>query len=513
MELSRPATYVPMPVSDAVRAASGRAGAKAALIEGDRALTYTALVSRMERFTSAVTGGLGLGPGDNVGLLSPNCIEYFEAVLGLAGAGVATVHLSTKATSSEVALLCAHAEVRAVFVHESLIEVVRDAGLPDSVTTVVVGGDGYESWLAQGHVGAATRPVDEWETFCIFYTSGTTGAPKGVLVPHRSRMGNFFGMATEYGCFGPTDTALSVAPMCHGAGLAFALAPLVFGGSTRVHAKFDPELVVADLAEHDVTNVFVVPTHLHALLDLPPRLLAQRPRALRAIISNSAPLDHPLKERTIEHFGPGLLFECYGSTEASIVTNIRPEDQLRKPGSVGHPFVCTEVRLLDDAGVEVPTGSVGELHSRSPFLFNGYWKVPIEDTPGWREGWFSAGDLARRDDEGFISVVGRKDDSIITGGINVYPREIELALLAHPAVAEAAVYGVDDARWGQAVVASVQLHDGVETSPTDLIGHCKQRLSAYKIPKSVSFVAEMPRNATGKILRRELRARGLHREG
>jgi long-chain acyl-CoA synthetase len=504
---TRPASYVPTLVSDGVRSAAGRSPSKTAVIEGERVLPYRSLVERMDRFASGLSADLGLGPGDHAAILSPNCIEYLEAVLGCSEAGVTAVHLSAKATPAEVGALCAHAMVRTVFVHGSLVEIARAAELPADCRVVVLGGDAYEAWLASGQARRTVRQVEEWETFCIFYTSGTTGAPKGVLVPHRSRVGNFYGMASEYGAYGPTDQTLAVAPLCHGAGLAFAIAPLFFGGSTRLHRRFDPELLLRDLVEHPITSVFTVPTHFHGIFGLGSASPCGRPAALKAIISNSAPLDHRTKERIVERFGDDVLWECYGSTEASIVCNIRPEDQLRKPGSVGQPFVCTEVRLLDDAGDEVPDGTEGELFSRSPFLFNGYWGIPLDETPGWRDGWFSAGDRAVRDDEGYLSVLGRKDDCIISGGINVYPREVEGVLATFPGLREAAVYGVPDERWGQAVMAAVHLQEGSPTSEEDVIAHCRNLLSAYKVPKRVEFVDELPRNANGKIMRRELQAR------
>jgi long-chain acyl-CoA synthetase len=505
--VTRPASYVPTLVSDGVRAAAGRSPSKVAVIEGRRAVSYRSLVERMDRFAAGLSGDLGLVAGDHAAILSPNCVEYIEAVLGCSEAGVTAVHLSARATPAEVGTLCAHAEVRTVFVHGSLAEIARAAELPEDCRLVVLGDADYEAWLAAGQAHRTVRRVEEWETFCIFYTSGTTGAPKGVLVPHRSRTGNFYGMASEYGAFGPTDQTLAVAPLCHGAGLAFALAPLFFGGATRLHRRFDPEHLLRDLIDHPVTSVFTVPTHFHGLFALGGRAPSGRPAALKAIISNSAPLDHRTKERIVERFGDEVLFECYGSTEASIVCNLRPEDQLRKPGSVGQPFVCTEVRLLDDDGHEVHDGTEGELYSRSPFLFNGYWRVPLDETKGWRDGWFSAGDRAVRDDEGYLSVLGRKDDCIISGGINVYPREVEGVLTTFPGVREVAVYGVPDDRWGQAVMVAVQLQEGTTASEADVIAHCRNLLSAYKVPKRVDFVTELPRNANGKVMRRELQAR------
>jgi long-chain acyl-CoA synthetase len=212
-----------------------------------------------------------------------------------------------------------------------------------------------------------------------------------------------------------------------------------------------------------------------------------------------------MKERIVTHFGEGVLFEIYGSTEAGIVSSLHPADQLRKEKCVGVPFPCTTVRLLNADGHEVAPGEVGELFSRSPYLFNGYWQQPEETEACFRDGFFSAGDLARRDDEGYIYLVDRKRDMIVSGGVNIYPREIEEALARHPAVSEVAVFGVPDEYWGEAVRAAVVLRPDQTASEEALLEFCTQSLSRYKRPKAIDFLHSLPKNAAGKILRRDLR--------
>lgn len=497
-------TFQSMTVASGVRASALRTPNKTAVIDGDRCIAFNDLVERMDRLSSVVSGELGLGRGDHAAILSPNCIEYFEVVLGLAQIGVAAVHISGKASTNEIRFMCSDAQTRVLFVHESLRSLVDAIDLPSVERVVVLGSSDYEDWLAQGHRGAPKSDVAEWETFSIFYTSGTTGKPKAVLVPHRSRVLNFLGMAAEYGCYSPNDHSLAIAPMSHGAGLSFSLAPIFFGGTTTVHRAFDPEAVIAELATSRITNIFVVPTHMQAIFALPPERRGSRPPTLRRIISNAAPLPYKLKELIVEHFGPDVLFECYGSTEAGIVSNLAPEDQLRKPGSVGRPFPLTSVRILDEAGVDVAEGEVGELYSSSPALFNGYLHMPLATTPGLRDGWFSAGDLAKRDSEHYLYIVGRRDDKIITGGLNVYPREVEDALMSHPAVEEAAVFGLPDERWGEAVHAVVTLKDGKTVSTEALTEHCRSHLARYKVPKGITVLHQLPKNAAGKVVRREL---------
>ena len=391
-----------------------------------------------------------------------------------------------------------------IFAHPDLAETAR--AVP-GIERVITLGEDYEGWLAAAADTPPDARVAETDAFAMHYTAGTTGKPKGVLVSHRSRALTFFGMAVEYGCYGPDDRALGIAPMFHGAGLAFALAPVFFGGFCRILPRFDPEESLRLLAEGGFGTTFLVPTHFNAIFNLPQATLDRhrRPAGLRTIVSNAAPLAQAAKERIVDYFGEGILHETYGSTEGGIVTNLRPADQLRKQQCVGLPFAHTEVRLLDDDGLPVAQGDVGELYSRSPYLFNGYWNRPDATAEALRDGWLSVGDLARRDEEGYIYLVDRKKDVIISGGVNVYPREVEECLHAHPDIAEAAVVGVPDDYWGEAVKAFVVARAGAALDADAVLSHCTPRLAGYKLPKTVSFIDALPRNAAGKVLKRDLR--------
>ena len=245
---------------------------------------------------------------------------------------------------------------------------------------IIVFGSQYEEWLAQAQGGASLPGADQEFPFTIPYTSGTTGKPKGVLVSMRSRVKTFAGMQSCYDCFGPDDRFLALAPLCHGAGLLFPLATLYFGGFTRIMDSFDAEQVLRSLNEDSISGVFMVPTHFHRILTLPDTLLRKMSpyRHLRTVISNAAPLSQALKERIITYFGEGLLHETYGSTEGGIVSNLQPPDQLRKFQCVGLPFPDTEISIRNEDGTECDTGEIGELFSRSPYLFSGYWQRDSE---------------------------------------------------------------------------------------------------------------------------------------
>ncbi|HNR21939.1 MAG TPA: class I adenylate-forming enzyme family protein [Steroidobacteraceae bacterium] len=499
-------------LSGGLRVSAARTPSKVALICAQQRRTYAELLGRVNR-VGARLAALGFRPGDRAIVLAPNCIEYPELICGVADAGGVVATLSARSATAEVTAAANDCGARVLFVHEANLGTVDRSALP-LVEHVIVLGEEYEAWLRAADpaftpmLSAAGAPVAETDPFTLVYTSGTTGRPKGILISHRSRTLTFHAMAMEYGCYGPDDLQLGIAPMAHGAGFAFIMCSVYFGGTVEILPKFDAELVVGKLAEGEFTGVFMVPTHYSSIFGLGPGVLERhrgKARALRTIMSNAAALPQVLKEKIVGYWGPGLLHETYGSTEAGIVTNLRPQYQLEKPRCVGLPFALNEVRLLDQAGRDVAEGEVGELYSRSPYLFNGYYNQPEETAAVWRDGWLTAGDLARRDADGHYYIVDRRKDMVVSGGLNVYPREIEEVLQAHPAVHEAAVIGVPDEHWGERLCAYFVLRRERHAGSDELEAWCRERLAGYKVPKEFRALAELPRNAGGKVLKKELR--------
>jgi long-chain acyl-CoA synthetase len=480
-----------------------------AVIDGDRRLTFAALDERASRLGNRLLAG-GLKPGERVAVLLGNRLEYPEIAAGIAKAGLVMVPLNPRLTPSESRFILEHAGARALVLDDALAAVTGDA-VPelDLLVLSIDGttlGSAYETELAAADPADPMVAVDELDPFCIAYTSGTTGRPKGVLISHRSRALTFYLSALEWG-LGPGRTSAAVAPMYHGAGFAFGYAPVFCGGTVTMLRSWDPEAFLALLERDRVQSTFLVPTHAQMLRGLGEGAVARHDlSALDTLYFNAAALPWPLKQWVMAEFPQCGIHELYGSTEAGIITNLRPVDQDRKPGSVGHGWFLTELRVVDDEGNAVPAGEPGELFSRSPFLMNGYHDDP-EATAACTtaDGFVTCGDIVVRDDEGYVHIVDRKKDLIISGGVNVYPREIEDVLATHAAVAESAVVGLSSETWGEEVAAYVVLRAGATATEAELEAHCRTALAGYKVPRRWTVTDALPRNASGKVLKRELR--------
>ncbi|MEV6342810.1 AMP-binding protein [Actinoplanes sp. NPDC051851] len=464
-----------------------------AVRDGDRAITYAALDERSSRVACGLLA-LGLSRGDRVALLCGNRLEYPEIAAGIAKAGLVLVPVNPRLTPPEVDFILGHSGARVLLVdgeHES-----------DLVGATIRIGPAYEKWLVNSSFEDPWIPVGERDPFCIAYTAGTTGDPKGVLISHRSRCLTFYATALEWG-LGPGRRTIAVAPMYHGAGFAFAYAAVYCGATVSMLRTFRPDHLLDMIARDRAQSVFLVPTHaqlIKAAVERVPEL-----PSLDTLYFNAAALPKVLKEWVFEAFPGAGVHELYGSTEAGVITDLRPPDARRKAGSVGHPWFATQVRVVDADQNEVGPGRPGELYSRSPYLMNGYHDNPEATAACTTEdGFLTSGDIVIRDEEGFISIVDRVKDVIITGGVNVYPRDVEEVLLAHPSVTECAVVGEPDDRWGERVVAYLVSRGPVEADVLE--AYLRERLAGFKVPKQYRTVAALPRNAAGKILKRELRS-------
>ncbi|WP_051300372.1 class I adenylate-forming enzyme family protein [Actinomadura rifamycini] len=482
--------------------------AATALVDGDRRMTFAELGDRSDR-VAALLADAGSGAGGRVAVLLGNRLEYVEIAAGAAKAGAVLVPLDPRGTAAEHAALIDRSGASGLVADAAFEADVPDAA--EDLPLVLRLGAGswgrpYERALAASRAADPRADVGETDPFCVQYTSGTTGRPKGALLTHRSRVLTMFGCAVDYG-LGPGRRTAAVAPMAHGAGFCFAYAGPFLGGTTSMMRRWDPEELLRMIERDRLQTVFLVPTHAHALR----RVMEQAPRrhdlsSLETMYFDAAALPVPLKEWVIDAF-PGVgVHELYGSTEAGIVTNLRPPDALRKAGTVGHPWWMTEVALLAPDGREAGPGEPGELFSRSPFTMLGYLDDPGATAEAVRpDGFLTSGDVAVRDDEGFIAIVDRTKDVIVSGGSNIYPREIENVLAGCDGVAEAAVVGLPDEKWGEVPGAFVVPRPGRDLDFAALEAAVRAVLAPYKAPKVWRAVDALPRNTGGKILKRVLR--------
>lgn len=485
-----------------------------------RALTFAQWHERAVRLARGLLG-LGLCKGDRVALLAYNRVEWMEMYVALAHAGLVAVPINFRLTPAEIAYIVEHAEARAVIAEADLtdrVDAVR-SGLPVGAQACVAIGEtppagwrSYEDLIAQADATLPLPRVRPGDPCALMYTSGTTGRPKGAVRSHEGNTLIAMATALEMG-FTRADTALLVMPLCHANSLYFSHTFAHLGATCVIDDRrsFDPEALLSTLARERITFTSLVPTHYIMMLALPAAVKARHDvSAVGKLMISSAPARKETKLAILEHFRNGRLYELYGSTEAGWVTLLRPEEQIDKLGSVGREWAGSgPIRLLDPEGHEVPDGEVGELFSRTPYVFDGYWKNREKTAECFRGEWCSVGDMARRDADGFITLVDRKSNMIISGGENVYPSEVEGVLGAHPAVRDVAVIGVPHDKWGEAVQAVVVLHAGAEATEHELLDWCRSRMAGYKRPQGVVFLDEtqMPRTATGKILHRVLRDR------
>ena len=372
------------------------------------------------------------------------------------------------------------------------------------------GWSGYEALITVASERVRDLRVRPADPCALMYTSGTTGRPKGAIRSHEGNTLIAMATALEMG-FTRDDTALLVMPMCHANSLYFSHTFTHLGAACVIDDRksFDAEALLATLAGQKITFTSLVPTHYIMMLGLPEATKARYDvSAVEKLMISSAPARKETKLAILEHFRNGKLYELYGSTEAGWVTLLRPHEQIDRLGSVGREWLGSgPIRLLDPQGREVADGEVGELFSRTPYVFDGYWKNPQKTAEAFRGDWCSVGDMARRDEHGYIHLVDRKSNMIISGGENIYPSEVESVLGAHPKVKDVAVIGGPHDKWGEAGKAIVVLHEQQQADEAELFDWCRTRMAGYKRPQSVMFVSEadMPRTATGKILHRVLR--------
>lgn len=486
-------------------------GKTAILFEGRR-FTYAEFNGRVNRLANALLE-LGLRKGDRVAVLLGNCSEIVEVLMACGKSGLVAVPVNFRFVAREIEYVLNQSGASVLIVGEEFIpRVEAGKGSFETVERYIAVASGpvagmvdYERLLAMSSAAEPGVVVHESDPWYIGYTSGTTGFPKGAVLSHRARVLPALYAAVEYG-LDDTDVDLMTMPLFHSNGITFTFLGLLLGNTVFIMRNFDAAAVLAAVDEHKLTYASLVPTMYSMMLALPQETRAKYDlTSMRVLISSSSPLLTKTKEDILRFFPSSELNEFYGSSEGGIVTNLKPRDQMRKTRCVGPAMFGVQVKLLDEDGREVAPGEVGELYSKGP-CFSEYHRMPEATAKAYRDGWFSAGDLARMDEDGYFYIVDRKTDMIISGGENIYPVEVEEVLARHPAVQEIAVIGIPHEKWGESVHAVVVRQESAAVTAQDIIDFCTDRLAPYKRPRSVEFAESLPKNPTGKILKRVLRA-------
>lgn len=484
-----------------------------ALISGDSVLVWGDYIKRRNSLASALLNE-GLKPGETLVQYLHNSIE--SAIVMAASSELKTTNtpVNHRLMPNEVSYIISNSDAACVVTEPEFVPIFEEIrGECPNVRIWIVTGDptSCPDWALpfeglEGSTDPVFLPEDAPEQgLAMIYTSGTTGKPKG------ARRGGIASPAQAMAWiqgFGLTadDVHLVAGPLYHSAPMAFFSLAQVLGNTSVIMPKFREEEALNLIERHKVTSTFMAPTLVKRILQLGPDVIASHDlSSLKSLIVAGAPCPQKVKEDVMNLIGP-VLYEFYGSTELGINTILKPEDSIRKPGSCGQAS-GVEIKLLDDDGNEVATGEPGELFvKRNPMTFNEYYKNEDATSNAARGDWVTVGDVAYVDADGFYYICDRKIDMIISGGVNIYPAEIEDVLHRHPEVKDVAVFGIPDEEWGESVHAAVQLVDGSDLDEESLIAWSREQMSGYKVPRSISFHADFPRDVAGKLIKRQLRA-------
>jgi len=491
---------------------------KEALVYRDTRLTYKQFNARINRLAHALLD-LGIRKGAKVAILSFNCNQFLEAYFALAKIGAVAVPLNFRLHVEELKYIINHSDAEALIAGEALVPIVKSIqkDLPQVKNYISISDKPvkkmlhYESWIAKYPDNEPLILVEEDDPAFIMYTAGTTGRPKGAVLTHKNAMVvwmlTVMFVQDEPGMSGLSNfRGFSPPPIFHLAAFGFCQLGFFLGATIVLPAEvFNPAYIMKTIEDEKINAILMVPVMSFFLLQLPD-LDKYDASSLRIWISGAAILPTEMRRQIKKHFPKVKIFDAFGQTEMSpVVSILRPSEAKGRETSVGKALPFVEVRVVDDNGNDVPLGAVGEAVYRGPTVMKEYYKDPEATARAMRGGWFHSTDLVRQDEEGFIYVVDRKKDMIISGGENIYPAEVEEVLGKHPKIQECAVIGIHDEEWGESVKAVVVCKAGQKLTEEEVVEFCKGHLASYKKPKSVDFVDALPRNAVGKVLKTVLR--------
>lgn len=498
-------------IGDLLRRSAARYPAKTAVVYGELRQSYADLDRTVNRTANALAAR-GVRKGDRFAILSHNNHAFVVAYFALARLGAISVPINFMLGPEEVAYILEHSGATGMLVEEALLPVARSAaGEAVAVRGVIgAGHDGWESfgdWAAHGDDAEPGVEIGDDDPIQLMYTSGTESRPKGATLSSRSLISQYVTCVVD-GEMSGDDVEVHALPLYHCAQLHCFLTPGVYLGATNIVLPgADPAGILAAIEAERATKLFCPPTVWIGLLrhpDFDRRDLS----SLRKGYYGASIMPVEVLKEIAARLPNVRLFNFYGQTEmAPVATILRPEEQLTRLGSAGRPALNVETRIVGEDGEPLPPGEVGEIVHRSPHAMLGYWNDPEKTAEAFRGGWFHSGDLGVMDADGYLTVVDRKKDMIKTGGENVASREVEEVIYRHPAVEEVAVFGLPHPTWVESVVAAVVTRDGATLGEDDLLGHCREHLAGFKTPKQVFFVDSLPKNPSGKLLKRVLRER------
>jgi fatty-acyl-CoA synthase/long-chain acyl-CoA synthetase len=464
-----------------------------------REIAYGDLNARVNQLANGLLS-IGIKRGDAVALSVGNRIEHLEILFATAKIGALAIPLDVKWKALELASVVSALEPSFIVLEEDCeaeFDMAKEIKNLDFLRSISLSSDRSYSGLLNGQ--SSDEPdvhVAEDDPFAVLLTSGTTGFPKGCLTTHRTFVFHCINNAIEKG-LGVHDRALLSSPIYFHAGRSFTLAMIYFGGTVILHERFDPRQVLRTIAEEKITYMGAVPTMCERMLHV---LESEHydTSSLRCLAITGGQVHPTILEGLRKRITPNI-YRTYASTDSGQMAISKPADMAAKPNAAGRPVWCVELRIVDDSNKPLGVNEVGEIICRSPLATHGYYKNPDATNASFRDGWFHTGDLGYFDEEGYLFVAGRKKDMVKSGGISIYPAEIESVLYSHPDVLEAAVIGVPDPQWGEAVKAVVVLKKDTGTRSEELISFCKERLAAYKAPKSIEIVSSLPHTEIGKV--------------
>ena len=492
------ATKIPLLMGDGLRRNAYKLPVKMAAQDRFRQITYSELNTRVNQLAHGLVS-MGVRKADSVAVMVGNRIEHLEILFATAKIGALAIPLDIKWKALELGSVVSFFKPSLLILQQECIaELERARSIHDLnfLKPFVIADISYGGLLDGQSTAEPGAHVDEDDPFAVLLTSGTTGFPKGCLTTHRTFVFHCINNAIEKG-LGVHDRAILASPIYFNAGRSFTMGIIYYGGTMFLHERFDAEEILKTIQREKITYMGAVPTMCERMLQVP-GIENYDTSSLRCLAITGGKVHEPILQALKKQITPNI-YRTYASTDSGQMAISKPEDMDKQPLAAGMPVWCVDLRIVDDNNSPVAVNEIGEIICQSPLATEGYYMNPEATNASFRDGWFYTGDLGYFDQEGYLFVVGRKKDMVKSGGISIYPLEIEGVLYQHPDVIEAAVIGIPDPQWGEALKAVVVRKEGSQMSSEALMQFCKERLSSYKVPKSVAFVSSLPHTEVGKV--------------